>query len=52
MCLKFLKDLSAKMDERSKDILLIFDAIHIRKELSYNDHHDRVEGFADLGDSR
>lgn len=50
--LNALKQLTNNIDEKAREIVLVFDAIHIRKELAYNEYHDRVEGYVDLGDSR
>lgn len=47
--LDILADICTNIDNRSRNVVLIFDAIHIRKELAYNKHRDIVEGYADTG---
>lgn len=50
--LKILKDMCENIDDRSRNVILIFDAMHIRKELAYNKHRDMVEGYVDNGTER
>lgn len=50
--LNILKDMCKNIDDRSRNVVLIFDAMHIRKELAYNKHRDMVEGYVDNGSER
>ena len=44
-----LKIISDNLSDEAKEAVLLFDAIHIRPDLRYNQHLDEVMGFFDLG---
>lgn len=44
-----LKSKYAKMKDKEKEAVIVFDEIMIRKDLKYNSHEDEVQGFEDLG---
>lgn len=47
-----LKNIFSEMDEVSKECVLIFDEIAIRKDLNYNIVLDEITGFSDYGFKR
>lgn len=49
MLLSNLSSLVNKMDEKSKICTLLFDEIHIKPSLIYNEHEDEIQGFSDSG---
>lgn len=40
----------AKLSEREKEVLLIFDEMSVQTNLTYNKYKDKIDGFVDYGD--
>lgn len=44
-----VKESISRLDDKSRQVVLMFDEISIKRDLRYNKHYDRIDGFVDFG---